>query len=186
MKSASNHLRIAGGPGSVSDAPNLQDGFKTYPTETGARRAIEALRATGVPASDIRLLTGRRLGDVRREPVGGFAGPLAPDAPVGTYGNRPVLRRHGAGGFVGQPDQQRQGSFADTDRVVIVTNHRDAERARVTGLRGARRLLGRAALDSDDVDRALSELRAGHAVVLVHGIGASEVSAQLEQHARAA
>jgi hypothetical protein len=135
MHSSSNHLRIASGPGSVSDVPNLTDGFKTYPTETGARRAIEALLATGVPARDLRLLTGRRLGDARRERVGGFAGPVAPDAPVGTYGNRPVLRRQGAGGFAGDPDHHRQGSFADTDRVVIVTYHDDAERARVTGLR---------------------------------------------------
>jgi hypothetical protein len=176
MKSPSNHLRIAGGPGSVSDA----GGFTTYPTETGARRAIEALRAAGVPARDIRLLIGRRLGDVRREPVGNFAGPVAPDTPVGTYGDRPVLRRQGAGGFAGDPDHQRQGSFADVDRVVIVT----AERARVTGLRGARRVLGRAALDSDNVDRAVRELRDGHAVVLVNAgeTGASEVRA----HARAA
>jgi hypothetical protein len=188
MKSSSNHLRIAGGPGSVSDTPNLPDGFKTYPTETGARRAIEALRATGVPARDSRLLAGRRLGDVRSEPVGGFAGPVAPDAPVGTYGNRPVLRRRGAGGFAGNPDHQRQGSFADTDRVAILTYHGDAERARLTGLRGARRLLGRSALDRDNVNRAVSELRDGHAVVHVNlrVIGASQARAQLEHDARAA
>jgi len=180
MKSPSNHLRIAGDPGSVSDAA----GFTTYPTETGARRAIEGLRATGVAAHDIRLLTGHVLGDVRREPVGGFAGPVAPDAPVGTYGDRPVLRRQGAGGFAGNPDHQRQGSFADADRVVIATYEGDT----VTGLRGARRLLGRAGLDRDNVDRAVGELRDGHAVVLanVGEIGASEARAQLEQRARAA
>jgi hypothetical protein len=188
MKSSSNHLRVAGRPGSVSDAPSLPDGFRTYPTETGARRAIRALRATGVAAGDIRLLTGRGLGDARRGHAGGFAGPVAPDAPVGTYGNRPVLRRQGAGGFAGDPDHQRQGSFADTDRVVIVTYHGDAERARVTGLRGARRLLGRASLGRDNVDRAVHELRDGHAVVLVNlrEIGAGEDRARLEQHARAA
>jgi hypothetical protein len=161
---------------------------RTYATEVAARRAVEALRATGVPAHDIRLLTGSRLGDVRREPVGGFAGPVAPDAPVGTYGGGVVLRRHGAGGFAGDPDQQRQGSFVDTDRVVIVTYHDDAERARVTGLRGARRLLSRAALDDDAVDRAVNDLHIGHAVVLadLREIAASEASRQLEQAARAA
>jgi hypothetical protein len=161
---------------------------KTYFTEIAARRAIEALRATGVPAGEIRLLTGRPPGDVRREPVGGFAGPVAPDAPVGTYGNGKVLRRQGAGGFAGDPDHQRQGSFADTDRVVIFTYKADAERVRVTGLRGARRLLGRAALDDDTVDRAVDELHRGHAVVLVDAkeIVASEARAQLEQDARAA
>ena len=188
MQSSSNHLSIANAPGSVSDTPDLADGFKTYSTETGARRAIETLRATGVPARDIRLLTGRRLGDVRREPVGGFAGTVAPEAPVGTYGNRPVLRRQGAGGFAGDPDHQRQGSFADTDRVVIVTYHGDTERARVTGLRGARRLLMRAGLDEDAVGRAARELHLGHATVLVDGgeIADGEASTRLERLARAA
>jgi hypothetical protein len=51
--------------------------------------------------------------DVREEPVGAFAGTLAPDAPVGTYGNVRRLRRQGAGTFAGDPDRQRQGSFAD-------------------------------------------------------------------------
>jgi hypothetical protein len=63
----------------------------------------------------------RRLGDIRQEPVGGFAGPLGQDAPVGAYGGGVVRRRQGAGGFAGDPDRQRQGSFGDVDRIVIVT-----------------------------------------------------------------
>jgi len=114
---------------------------KTYATEVAARRAVEALRATGVAERDIRLLAGTAPRDIRHEPVGGFAVPVAPDAPIGTYGGRVVQRRQDAGSFAGDPDQQRQGSFADTDRVVIVTYKGDAERARITGLRGARRLL---------------------------------------------
>jgi hypothetical protein len=51
--------------------------------------------------------------DVRREPVGGFAGTLGPEAPVGTYGNVRRRRRQGAGTFVGDADRRRQGSFAD-------------------------------------------------------------------------
>ena len=141
-----------------------------YPTEAAARRAVEALRAKGVPERDIRLLTGRELGDVRREPVGGFAGPRGPGDPVGTYGGV-VLRRQGAGSFVGDPDRQRQGSFADTDRVVIVTYKHGAERARVTGLRGVRRLLSRAALDDDALDRAVDDLHRGRALVLVESQG---------------
>jgi hypothetical protein len=93
----------------------------TYPTGAGARRAAEAMRATGESPHDIRLLIGRRPGDVRREPVGGFAGPVAPATPVGTFGDRRVLRRQGAGSFAGDPARQRQGSFADTNRFVIVT-----------------------------------------------------------------
>ena len=140
---------------------------KTYATELAARRAVEALRATGVSERDIRLLAGSAPRDIRREPVGGFAGPVAPNAPIGTYGGRTVQRRQGAGSFAGDPDQQRQGSFADTDRVVIVTYKGDAERARITSLRGARLLLSRAALDHDAVDRAVRELHRGHAILLV-------------------
>ena len=60
-----------------------------------------------------------------------------------------LQRPQGAGSFAGDPDQQRQGSFADTDHVVIVTYTGAAERVRITGLRGAWRLLRRAALDDD-------------------------------------
>jgi hypothetical protein len=108
------------------DPPGGQTPRKTYSSEVAARRAIEASRVAGVAVRDIRLLTGTRIRDVRREPVGGFAGPVAPHAPVGTYGDRQVLRRQGAGGFAGDPDRQRQGSFADTDQVFTVTCKRDA------------------------------------------------------------
>jgi hypothetical protein len=161
---------------------------RTYATEVAARRAVEALRATPVAERDIRLLVGSAPRDIRQEPVGGFAGPVAPDAPIGTYGGRVLQRRQGSGSFAGDPDQQRQGSFADTDRVVIVTYKGDAERARTTGLRGARRLLRRAALDDDAVDRAVGELHQGHAILLVDlpEIAASEADARLEKLARAA
>jgi hypothetical protein len=161
---------------------------RAYATEVAARRALEALRATGVPERDLRLLAGRAPRDIRREPVGGFAGPVAPDAPIGTYGGRVVQRRQGVGGFAGDPDQQRQGSFADTDRVVIVSYRGDAERARITGLRGARRLLRRAAVVDDAVDRAVGELHQGHAILLVdlREIDACEADARLEKLARAA
>jgi hypothetical protein len=161
---------------------------KTYPTDVAARRAVETLRATGVPERDLRVLAGSAPRDIRHEPVGGFAGPVAPEAPVGTYGGRVVQRRQGAGSFAGDPDQQRQGSFADTDRVVIVTYTSDTERARITGLRDARRLLRRAALDDDAVDRAVRELHQGHAILLVdlREIAASEADARLEKLPRAA
>ena len=161
---------------------------KTSPTQVTARRAVQALRATGVPERDTRLLAGSAPRDIRHEPAGGFAGPVAPDAPVGTYGDRVLQRRQGAGSFAGDPDQQRQGSFADTDRVVIVTHEGDAQRARITGLRGARRLLHRAALDDDAVDRAARELHQGHAILLVdlREITANEADARLQKLARAA
>jgi hypothetical protein len=160
---------------------------KTFPTEVAARRAVAALRATGLPGRDLRLLTGRPLGDIRHERVGEYAEPLGYDAPVGTFGGGVVRRRQGAGAFAGDPDQQRQGSFGDVDRVVIVT-YDDAARRRVTGLRRVRRLLGQAALGDDALARALNELHRGSALVLVdlREIAAGEARDQLEQLARAA
>jgi hypothetical protein len=161
---------------------------RTFDTELAARRAVEALRAMGVAEPDVRLLVGSAPRDIRREPVGGFAGRVAPDGPVGTYGGRVLQRRQGAGAFAGDPDQQRQGSFEDADRVVIVTYEGDAERARITGLRGARRLLRRAALDDDAVDHAVGALHDGRVILLVdlREIAASEADARLEKLARAA
>jgi hypothetical protein len=174
--------------GSIHKESSMTTLIKTFATDIAARRAVEALCATGVQERDIRLLAGSAPRDIRREPVGGFAGPVAPDAPAGTFASAAVLRRRGTGSFAGDPDQQRQGSFADTDRVVIVTYAGDGERARITGLRGAHRLLGQAALDDAAVDRGVNELDKGHAIVLVDlgEIPASETDARLEQLARAA
>src|SRR6266545_5731362 len=140
--------------------------WKTYASDVVAGHAIEALRTAGVPGQDIRLLTGCRLHDVRNEPVGEFARAAGPNAPVGTYANIRRLRRQGAGSFAGDPDRQRQGSFADTDCDVIVTYDDDAEHSRVAGDFGIRQLLRGAALDPAAADRIVDELHAGHAVVL--------------------
>jgi len=53
--------------------------------------------------------------DVRKERVGGFAGPVAPSAPFGKYAGPPRRRWQAAGGFAGTPDRQRQGSFGDME-----------------------------------------------------------------------
>jgi hypothetical protein len=73
--------------------------WKTYPTDGVAHEAAEALRAAGVPGRDIRLLIGSRWHDVREEPTGGFAGPVGPEAPVGTFAGTVRLRRQGNGSF---------------------------------------------------------------------------------------
>ena len=57
--------------------------------------------------------------DRRREPAGGFAGPVDPEAPVGAYAGSPRLRRQALGGFTGTPDRQRQGSFGDAGRATV-------------------------------------------------------------------
>jgi nucleotide-binding universal stress UspA family protein len=74
--------------------------------------------AAGVPARDIQVLATQQIHDVRHERVGGFAGPVYPNAPVGTYAGAVRLRRQGAGAFAGDPDEQQQGSFGDTDTII--------------------------------------------------------------------
>jgi nucleotide-binding universal stress UspA family protein len=159
---------------------------KTYSSETVARRAVRALAAAGVPPRDIRLLTGRRLHDIRQEAVGGFAGAVSPSAPVGTYAGAPRLRRQGLGGFAGHPDEQRQGSFADADAIVTVED--GTGRSQVTDHLRLQRLLCRAALTGDIADRVIGELHMGNAVVLVEAakIAPSDAQAQLEEVAHAA
>jgi hypothetical protein len=166
---------------------------KTYLSEDAARRAVEALRAAGVPPGDIRLLASRPQRDIRRQPVGGFAGPIGTDAPVGSYASVPRRRGQGVGSFAtgsfaGDPDRQRKGSFADVERVVIVIYKDDKEHSRVTGYRGARQILRRAALHDEAINRAVKELHTGRAVVLVDvaEITPSEARAHLEQIAQAA
>ena len=161
---------------------------KTYENEFAARRVVEQLRTAGVSGARIRLVTTRRPRDVRRETVGGFAAPVGPEARVGTFADGVLRRRQAAGGFAGNPDDQRQGSFADVERVVVAVCKDDAEQRRVTTYRAVRRLLRRAALDDDAVDRAAEELHFGHAVVLVDAaeIAPTAVQALLEQLAHAA
>jgi hypothetical protein len=81
---------------------------KTYPDRWVARPAPAFL-----PRRNIRPVPIPTLPDVRREPIGNFVGRVGPDDPVGSFGNRPSLRRQGVGAFAGDPDRQRQGSFDD-------------------------------------------------------------------------
>lgn len=100
-----------------SNAPHSRHrqlgGFTLAELEPRSSGALQSRR--------IRLLTRRPLRDIRRKPRGGFAGPVGPDAPVGTFADRP--RRHGeatgnfaTGSLNGEPDRQREGSFADAER----------------------------------------------------------------------
>jgi hypothetical protein len=158
---------------------------RAYSGEAAARAAARALRRAGVPADGITVVTGRRLRDRREEPAGTFAGLAGPDAPVGTYAGIRRMRRDGAGSFAGDPDRQRQGTFADTDSVVLCRFRNGAERSRVTGDRALRRLLRGTPLDGDAVDGLAGELRADHAVVLAE-VPPSDIQAQLHDLAHAA
>jgi hypothetical protein len=159
--------------------------YKIFPSEAVARQAVAALRTAGVPARDIRLLTGCRLHDIRREPVGSFAGTTAPSARVGSYGNALRLRCQAKGGFAGDPDAQRQGSFADADLDLILTGD---GRWHAAGDREVERLLHEAAVAGDAAAQLVGDLHRGRAVVLaeVAEIGAGDAWSRLEEVARAA
>jgi hypothetical protein len=161
---------------------------KAYSSEFVARRAADALRAAGVPGRDVRLLSGCRPGDVRREPVGGFAGAVGPDEPVGTYGGVRRRRCQGTGSFAGDPDRQRQGSFADADRIVLVSYEDGAERSRVASELEAQGLLQAAGVAADAAGRLVDELHAGRAVVLaeVAEIAPGDARARLDELAHVA
>jgi nucleotide-binding universal stress UspA family protein len=159
---------------------------KTYASEAMARHAVDTLTAAGVPRSDIRLLTSYRAQDLRHETVGGFAGAVDPNSPVGTYGGAVRLRRQGAGGFTGDPDQQRQGSFGDADIDAIIGYEDSADGSRVVGDLGP--MLRRFGLTNDTGAQVIHELHAGRAVVLVEAsqIAASAAQARLEELPNAA
>jgi hypothetical protein len=65
------------------------------------------------------------------------------------------------GSSAGDPDRQRHGSFADVEHVVIVIYKDSGKHSRVIGYRGVRRLLRRAALEHDAVDRAVRSCMSG-------------------------
>jgi hypothetical protein len=128
---------------------------------------MAALRGNGSP-QDVRLFVGGcALHDTHRGRVGGFAGPVALDDRVGSFANRPGERRRGCGSFAGDPDGQRRGCFADTDRVVVVTQRDGVERSRVTGELGLGRLLRRARRGDEVAVGGIDELRTWYTVVVV-------------------
>ena len=162
---------------------------RAYPTQAAARRAIERLRAGGLPPQGAQMITGGLVHDLRREPVGEFLGRAEPDAPVRTFASTTLLRWHPPGTFAGDPDRQRAGSFADVDSHVVV--HCDAsgcEHARVAGLRDLEALFLTAGLEPETADRALADLCAGSSLVLVQvaEMGPAEAAARLEDVGQAA
>ena len=138
----------------------------TYAVPAQARRARRTLAAAGVPSGDITLLTGQRAHDVRTELVGGFAGPVPPDAPFGKYAGPPRRRSQAAGGWSGDPDRRRQGTFGDVDVGVAAVCERGDHRTRLATELELRRLLRGASVPREAEERLVEELRAGHAVVI--------------------
>jgi hypothetical protein len=159
---------------------------KTFPTEVAARRAVAALRATGRPGRDLRLLTGRPLGDIPQEPS-----VSTPDRSGAMPQSEPS-----AAAWFGAARAPSPSPAIPTSSAKVVRGRRP-RRDRQLHRRGAharhrpprvRRLLGRAALGGDALARAVNELHRGRAVVLVdlREIAAGDPRDQREQLARAA
>jgi hypothetical protein len=139
----------------------------TYAREDEAREALHALESAGVPSSDIALLMGRSMThDVRREPVGGFAGPVAPEDPFGKYAGHARRRRQASGGWAGDPDAQRQGTFGDVDLGVQAIYERGPSRSVLSSEDEIRQLLRDCELPYGAIDEVIEELHRGRAVVV--------------------
>ena len=156
---------------------------KAYASEAAARHAVESLCTAGLPPQGAQLIYGGRLHDRRREVMGEFAGPVAPDDPRGTFGNEDLRRWRPQGTFAGEADLQRQGSFADVDQHVIVTHDSGGgSHQHVTGDRGVEALLRAAGLEREATADALARLAEGQALVLVQvtSMGPEDAASRLE------
>jgi hypothetical protein len=139
---------------------------ETYPSPSAGHEAFEKLLAAGTPPEHVHLLIGRQVRDIRREPVGTFAGEIGPTTLIGTFGGQPRQRREARGSFVNKPDQPK-GSFAETDDDLVVTLDHGHEISRILDRRTVRQLLRPVALDRAHVDQLLAELHDGHALLIV-------------------
>jgi hypothetical protein len=138
---------------------------RSYASHGEALEAVEAVLGAGIPGEDVLVLMGELPSDTREEPVGEFAGPTDPDAPVGEFAGGPVPRGSHTGAFAG--GEQRGGSFADTDRELLTSYPDGVERMRVLGHRRITRLLTDAGLDEATAKRDVDELHRGRVLVLV-------------------
>jgi hypothetical protein len=138
---------------------------RSYTSHGEALDAVNAVLGAGLPGESVRVLTGEPQRDTREEQVGEFAGPTAPDAPVGEFAGGAHPQRQGRGHFAG--GEQRGGSFADADREQVVSYPGGVEHARVAGHHKIKKLLTDAGLDEATAERDLGALHAGHVLVLV-------------------
>ena len=161
---------------------SLTTHVEVHPTPAAAREIVLRLLADGTPPTALQLLRGRPTHDVRDQPVGGFADPIAPDAPVGTFAERTVSPRHSAGGWVGARNGRRRGSFGDVEQDELVTIDRAGRAVRRTvDRRALRRVLRPVAADRAASDRLVAELHQGHALLLqVTRIDSSDTSTEQE------
>jgi hypothetical protein len=155
---------------------------KAYDTTADAERAVADLIAAGVPGEDVRLLMGAQVHDARREARGRFSGSVAPEEQVGAYAGDGPERSALRGSFAGADAGAAEGTFANTERDVVVTQSDGKEQARVAGHRELKRLLMEAGLDDATAEADVEALHAGRILVLVHAgaIGDADARALLD------
>jgi hypothetical protein len=139
---------------------------RSYASHGVAAKAVEAVLGAGIDGSDVLVLTGEGVGDVREEPVGSFAGRVEPGDPVGTFEGEQPARADPKGTFASEPSG-RVGSFADAARQDVVSYPRGVERMHAIGTASVLRLLRGAGLDATTAQRDLDAMHSGRVLLLV-------------------
>jgi hypothetical protein len=143
---------------------------RTYTSTQDAEDAIERLLSAAVPATRIELIAGHAAEDASDGPIGTFAGTTTADAEtVGSYANIPRSGRDAAGSFAGNPDEQRRGSFGDTDHDTVVTYQRVVTHTRIATHHRLLEILVAAGLEHTTAAAQVGALHTGHVLVLIHG-----------------
>jgi hypothetical protein len=138
---------------------------RSYESHAEARAAVNAVLGAGIAGGGVRVLMGEPARDAHAGPVGEFAGPTEPDAPVGSFGDQTHPQAAPAGAFAG--GEQRGGSFADADRELLTSYPDGVEKLQVAGHRAIKQLLTDAGLDERTAERDVDALHEGRILVLV-------------------
>jgi hypothetical protein len=143
--------------------------YRAYTSTHEAENAIERLLSAGVPPIRIQLITGRALEDARDAPIGTFTGTTTADAQtVGSFADIAHSGRDAMGTFAGDPDNQRRGSFGDSDRDTVTTYQSGVKRTRIATHHGLEKLIVHAGLDQATASAGVDALHAGRVLMLVH------------------
>jgi hypothetical protein len=148
---------------------------RAYTSSHDAEHAIERLLSAGVPSFRIQLIMGQAVKDSRDAPVGTFAGTTTADAlTVGSFADITHSGRGAVGTFAGDPDEQRRGSFGDSDRDTVTTYESGVKRTRIATHGRLRKILVDAGLNQATATANVRALHAGRVLVLVHSESAPD------------
>jgi len=143
---------------------------RAYTSTHDAENAVERLLSAGLPAIRIELIMGHAAEDARDAPIGTFAGTTTAEAAiVGSYADVAHSGREAIGTFAGDPDNQRRGSFGDTDRDTVTSYRSGVRRTQIASHHRLEKILVDAGLDRAIARANVRALHAGRALVLVRG-----------------